>query len=200
MCRILLGIIADARLLSGLNSVRLLTAVRALLDFITIAQYPIHSVNSLQQLTEALHIFHENRAIFIDLNIREHFNIPKLHFCRHYADAIALFGTTDNYNTQHTERLHCDFTKQAYKASNNRDELFQMTTWLERYEKILQHNQSITLRHALPRQSSTEHQIPKLHIRFPARSALAAPAAFRSCPSGQSGQSTSCFFKQGTWL
>ena len=48
MCRILLGIIADARLLSGFNSVRLLTAVRALLDFITIAQYPIHSVNSLQ--------------------------------------------------------------------------------------------------------------------------------------------------------
>ena len=40
-----------------------------------------------------------------------------------------------------------------------------MTTWLERYEKILQHNQSITLRHALPHQSSTDHQIPKLQPR-----------------------------------
>ncbi|KAF8320234.1 hypothetical protein F5887DRAFT_905168, partial [Amanita rubescens] len=162
MCRILLGTIADARLVSGLNSVRLLTAVRALLDFITISQYPIHSANSLQQLTDALDTFHENKTIFIDLNIREHFYIPKLHFCRHYADAIVSYGTTDNYNTQHTERLHCDFAKQAYKASNDRDELFQMTAWLERHEKILQQDRSITLQHELDSQSSTGHQIPKL--------------------------------------
>ncbi len=162
MCRILLGIIPDTCLLSGLNLVRLVTVVRALLNFITISQYPIHSADSLRQLTDALDIFHENKTIFIDLNIREHFNIPKLHFCRHYADAIILYGTTDNYNTQHTERLHCDFAKKAYKASNDRDELFQMTAWLERHEKILQYDRSIT-RHALYSQSSTDsHRIPKL--------------------------------------
>ncbi|KAJ3711002.1 hypothetical protein C8R42DRAFT_596503, partial [Lentinula raphanica] len=53
--------------------------------------------------------------------------------------AIRLFGTTDNYNTETTERLHIDFAKDAYRASNHKDEYAQMTRWLERREKINHH-------------------------------------------------------------
>ena len=144
MSRLLLGIIVDAPILGGHNSARLLRAVRGLLDFITISQYPIHSSDSLQSLDDALRLFHDNKGIFVDLGIREHFNIPKFHSCRHYATAISLYGTTDNYDTQFTERLHIDLAKRAYKASNARDELFQMTTWVERTEKILQQDQFIS--------------------------------------------------------
>lgn len=56
---------------------------------------------------------------------------------------IRLYGTTDNYNTEYTERLHIDFTKDAYRATNHKDEFAQMTRWLERKEKIVRHDKFI---------------------------------------------------------
>ncbi|THU75135.1 hypothetical protein K435DRAFT_707611, partial [Dendrothele bispora CBS 962.96] len=67
------------------------------------------------------------KQIFVDLGAREHFNLPKLHSLAHYSRAIQLYGTTDNYNTEITERLHIDFTKDAYHATNHKDEYAQMT-------------------------------------------------------------------------
>ena len=139
ICRFLLGLIVSLPLRSGWSPVRLVHAVRALLDFVYIAQYPAQTSETLVQLYTALERFHANKAIFVDLNIREHFRLPKLHSLDHYIASIKFFGTTDNYDTQHTERLHIDFTKDAYRATNHKDELPQMTLWLERREKILQH-------------------------------------------------------------
>jgi hypothetical protein len=56
---------------------------------------------------------------------------------------IKLYGTTDNYNTEYTERLHIDLAKDAYRATNRKDEYAQMTIWLERKEKILRHDKFI---------------------------------------------------------
>lgn len=56
---------------------------------------------------------------------------------------IWIFGTTDNYNTEYTERLHIDLAKDAYRATNHKDEFTQMMQWLERKEKILHHEQYI---------------------------------------------------------
>ncbi len=80
------------------------------------------------------------------MGIRTGFNIPKLHFLQHYVRFIKLYGTTDNYNTEATERLHIDFTKNAYRAMNRKDEYPQMTKWLERREKLLYHANYITWR------------------------------------------------------
>ncbi|CDO72219.1 hypothetical protein BN946_scf184970.g71 [Trametes cinnabarina] len=139
MCRFLVGLILGARLPDGLSPVRLIRAVCALLDFVYLAQYPAHSSETLELLKRALVRFHQNKAIFVDLGIRGHFKLPKLHWLEHYVLAIILFGTTDNYDTQYTERLHIDFAKEAYRATNHKDEFPQMTLWLERREKILRH-------------------------------------------------------------
>ena len=61
----------------------------------------------------ALDAFHDNKQIFIDLDIQEQFNLPKLNACTHYIASIKLFGTTDNYDTQYTEQLHIDLAKEA---------------------------------------------------------------------------------------
>lgn len=146
ICRFLLGIIIDLRLPGDLSSARLLRAVRATLDFLYIAQFPIHSSETLHSLNEALRHFHDNKAIFVELGVRENFNIPKLHSFKHYVTSIKLFGTTDNYDTQYTERLHIDLTKDAHRATNMKDEFSQMTIWLERREKILRHERYIQWR------------------------------------------------------
>ncbi|KAI0370148.1 hypothetical protein BV20DRAFT_944964 [Pilatotrama ljubarskyi] len=135
----LLGLIVDAQLPDRSLLAPLLRSSRALLDFLYIAQYPSHTDTTLAALDDALATFHANRDVFVELGIRVGFNIPKLHFLLHYVRAIKLFGTTDNYNTEATERLHIDFAKEAYRATNHKDELPQMTKWLERREKIAQH-------------------------------------------------------------
>ncbi|KAJ6599450.1 hypothetical protein B0H10DRAFT_1959125 [Mycena sp. CBHHK59/15] len=146
MCRFLLGIIIDIPLPDNLSNVRLIRSIRALLDFLYLAQYPIHLDETLAQLDDALNRFHNNKDIFVDLGIRMNFNLPKLHFLRHYKLLITRFGTTDNFNTEYTERLHIDLAKDAYRATNHKDEYPQMTQWLERKEKILLHAKFIQWR------------------------------------------------------
>ena len=118
----------------------------ALLDFLYLAQYPTQTSDTLKLLDRALECFHANKAIFVDLSIRTHFQLPKLHSLDHYHQSIELFGTTDNYNTQYSERLHIDMAKDAYRSTNRKDELAQMTIWLEHKEKIQCHEQHVEWR------------------------------------------------------
>ncbi|KAF9037189.1 hypothetical protein BJ165DRAFT_1353838 [Panaeolus papilionaceus] len=144
--RFLLALVADIRLPNGASNVRLVKCVRALLDFIYLARFPIHTTDTLNQLDQALDSFHKNKAIFIDLGVRENFNIPKVHFMCHYRDFIEYLGAPDNFNTEYSERLHIDFTKQAYEASNCKDEYPQMTRWVHRKEQMQQHEKFIRRR------------------------------------------------------
>ncbi|KAI9455716.1 hypothetical protein BJY52DRAFT_1204941 [Lactarius psammicola] len=73
ICRVLMGVVVDLRL-----------PIRAILNFIYISQYRVHTI---------YHPFWE---------------------------------PADNYNTEQAERLHIDFTKNAYRATNHKDEYPQM--------------------------------------------------------------------------
>jgi hypothetical protein len=137
--RFILGIVIDIPLPGCTSSASLVRALRALLDFLYLAQYPVHTDDTLTRMDDALIRFHNNKQVFITLGIRKDFNIPKLHFARHYVCKIKLFGTTDNVNTEYTERLHIDLAKDAYRATNRKDEYPQMTAWLERREKVQRH-------------------------------------------------------------
>ncbi|THV02094.1 hypothetical protein K435DRAFT_654085 [Dendrothele bispora CBS 962.96] len=113
-----------------------IAACRAILDFIYLAQYQSHDDLTLSYMETALKEWHKNRAFFIEAGVRDHFNIPKFHSLLHYHKSIAMLGTTDNFNTEMFERLHIDFAKEGWHASNKRDHFAQMVTWLCRQEKI----------------------------------------------------------------
>ena len=155
MSRLLLGLVLDLPLPGGRVSPRLITSVRALLDFLFLAQFPSHTSHTIARLEASLGRFHNNKDVFIDLGIRDHFNLPKLHSLVHYTPSIRLFGTTDSYNTEQTERLHIDLTKDAYRASNRKNEYGQMTAWLERREKVQDHSAFIKWR-----QHSEQENVP----------------------------------------
>ena len=146
IARIILGIIIDLPLPHPLSNIRLLRATRAMLDFLFLAQYPVHSDETLQELRIALKTFHDNKDIFVDLGIRKDFNLPKLHFLMHYVDMIKWTGATDNFDTEYSERLHIDLTKNPYDASSGKEEFPQMTLWVERKEKMLQFDEYIQWR------------------------------------------------------
>jgi len=140
MAKILLGCLVGVMAPSGIK------AVKALLNFIYLSQYSTHSTETLEYLRTALSDFHKVKDYFIKVTQREHLNLPKLHFLVHYIDCIELFGTTDNYNTEMFERLHIDFAKHGWRATNQRDEFPQMIRWLSRQEKIIYLNNLITAR------------------------------------------------------
>ncbi|KAJ6453502.1 hypothetical protein C8R45DRAFT_765134, partial [Mycena sanguinolenta] len=96
------------------------------------------TTRSLSSLDTALDGFHENKDIFLELGAHSqgHFNIPKIHSMEHYAPGIRLFSSAAGFNTEAPERLHIDYAKDAYRASNKKDYIAQMTVWLQRQEAI----------------------------------------------------------------
>ncbi|KAJ7715290.1 hypothetical protein B0H14DRAFT_3118920 [Mycena olivaceomarginata] len=122
MQRVFLGVLA------GAVSAKVLT--------VGDAQLQSHTARTLDAMQAALDTFHAHKQVFVDLKIRKHFNIPKFHSLQHYVDGIRRLGSADGYNTESPERLHIDFAKKAYRASNHRDYTEQMALWLQRQEAI----------------------------------------------------------------
>jgi len=146
ICSILLGLIVGLPVPDGRDPSCVVKSTHALLDFLLIAQYGTHTMASIEGLEDCLAAFHNFKAVFIDLGVRKNFDLPKLHSLGHYASSIQLFGMMDNYNTEQSEHLHIDLAKNAYHATNRKDEYPQMTAWLERREKIERHSAFIDMK------------------------------------------------------
>lgn len=147
ICYIILGTIADLPLKnngSAEQAASIVRAVRALLDFAYLAQYPVQTMQTLDEMDDALICFHANKQVFINLGICTDFIINELHYLLHYRLMIERWSTADNYNTEHTERLHISFAKDAFFASNGKNEYSQMSVYVECKEKILDHDKYIT--------------------------------------------------------
>ena len=128
MEKVFLGVLA------GQAEPGLIRAVRGCLDFIYYAHFESHTWDSLVKLDDAWVLFHENKHYFVDAEVRKHFNIPKLHSMQHYVAAIISRGSADGFSTESPERLHIDFAKNAYRATNKKNYIKQMTKWLTRQE------------------------------------------------------------------
>ncbi|KAF9052541.1 hypothetical protein BDP27DRAFT_1433862 [Rhodocollybia butyracea] len=93
---------------------------------------------SLEKMDNTLRTFHQHKhSAFVEPGIRNHFKIPKIHAMNHYVPMIRSIGVAPRFNTELSERLHIDFAKLGYQASNKRDYIKQMTLWLDRREKVL---------------------------------------------------------------
>ncbi|KAE9392970.1 hypothetical protein BT96DRAFT_784742, partial [Gymnopus androsaceus JB14] len=125
-------------LLAGAVPDEVMICVRAAIDFIYYSSLHSHSTETLTALEKSLDDFHAHKQVFIDLDARkaDHFNIPKLHAMKHYVVLIRHFGSADGFNTKSPERLHIDYAKNAYRASNKKDYIIQMTHWLQRQEAV----------------------------------------------------------------
>jgi hypothetical protein len=148
MEKVFLGVMA------GLVPNDVMPVLRALLDFIYYAQLPTHTTTTVALLDDALHRFHNSKEVFIRHGIRMHFNINKLHSMMHYTQAIRELGALDGYNTESPERLHINFAKRAYRATNRNDFISQMVQYLERREQVFKFD--AYLRWAIPEYTEAE--------------------------------------------
>ncbi|KAI6161278.1 hypothetical protein EDD17DRAFT_1886951 [Pisolithus thermaeus] len=123
-------------LLAGAVDDRILVVARSLLDFIYYAQLQRHTDTTLAAMEESLKTFHAHKHVLVELGVREDFNVPKIHSMQHYVTSIRALGSADGYNTEYPERLHIDYAKDGYRASNKRDYVEQMALWLQRQEAM----------------------------------------------------------------
>jgi hypothetical protein len=123
-------------IMAGLVPEDVMPVIRAAIDFIYYAQLPSHTETTVKALEDALKLFHDSKDVFIRYQVRTHFNINKLHSMLHYPTAIRELGALDGYNTEGPERLHINFAKRAYQATNRNDFFAQMVQYLERRERV----------------------------------------------------------------
>jgi hypothetical protein len=124
------------RVLTGLVVEDVVKCASAALDFIYYAQFRKHTDVTLVKMEKALDDFHTYKDVFIRLGIRDHFNIAKIHLLVHYIPMIQSLGCADGYNTEASERLHIEYTKDAYRATNRKAYTQQMTKWLSRQQAV----------------------------------------------------------------
>ena len=65
-------------LLAGAVQPAVLHTMVAAINFIYYTQLQVHTTRTLDALKKALEVFHENKDMFIQQGIHEHFNIPKV--------------------------------------------------------------------------------------------------------------------------
>jgi hypothetical protein len=101
--------------------------IRALVDFILIAQYRSHDDSILRYLHHALYrinffkeIFRQSRSIVQKIE-KDHFNFSKFHAFSHYADFIRRYDAVDEYDTSHDEIKHKYMIKKFYDRINKRE-------------------------------------------------------------------------------
>ncbi|KAI0309734.1 hypothetical protein OF83DRAFT_1088860 [Amylostereum chailletii] len=115
---------------------QIIVAMRAILDFIYYAHFESHTESSLAKMENAWNVFHDNKQVFVDLDIRNDFNIPKIHNMHMYVPSIRALGVAPGYNTEGTERYHIDFAKKAYRGTNKKNYTEQMTKWLQQRDAV----------------------------------------------------------------
>ncbi|QRW13182.1 hypothetical protein RhiLY_12181 [Ceratobasidium sp. AG-Ba] len=111
MAKVLLPVAATERS-------EVVTAVRAMLDFVYLAHSSSLSESELDAMENALQTFHQHKIIF---------------------KQYGALGTPDGYNTETSERLHIDFAKLGYRPSNKVNATKQMALYIQRLEALAMH-------------------------------------------------------------
>ncbi|KAG8700490.1 hypothetical protein FRC08_004668 [Ceratobasidium sp. 394] len=117
--------------------------VRALLDFLYLAQSAELSDRELEEMEEALRTFHRLKKILVELDLIADLDkfddIPKFHMVGHYPPSTRELGTPDGYNTETPEHLHIPYAKVPWRASNRREARKQIVDYIRRLEAIRIH-------------------------------------------------------------
>ncbi|KAG6915130.1 hypothetical protein DXG01_013094 [Tephrocybe rancida] len=130
--------------IAGKVSGGFLKAIRVIIDFIYIAQYPCHTESTISAMKDALCKFHNNKHHILEAGARsgrkgtlEHFNIPKLEPLQHFQQAVKNLGSLLQYTVDMPERLLITHCKHMFKGTNHQafwDE--QCAHILDRQEKM----------------------------------------------------------------
>ncbi|KAG2122975.1 hypothetical protein BD769DRAFT_1359974 [Suillus cothurnatus] len=130
---------------AGAISPQFVRAIRAIVEFIYLAQNPVHSPETLRAMERALSDFHVCKGAIIEAKarkgkkgVKEDFCIPKLELLQSFKGTVQRLGTLMQFSADTTERLlitHCkdpfsrtawqskDFTEQCVRLLNRQESM-----------------------------------------------------------------------------
>ncbi|KAG6372134.1 hypothetical protein JVT61DRAFT_7920 [Boletus reticuloceps] len=135
--RYIVGVIA------GAVPPRFLIAIRALLDFRYLAQAPVFSDQSLDKLTEALQVFHDNKDAVVQAGgwkKSSKWEIPKLELLQSVVSNIRHSGPVWQWSADATEHAHIQEIKNPARMGNNQNYYDQIARYLDRSDKCFRFN------------------------------------------------------------
>ncbi|KAF8516269.1 hypothetical protein JB92DRAFT_3114317 [Gautieria morchelliformis] len=96
----------------------------------------------------------------------------------HYIALIQVKGTPDGFNREISEHLHIDFSKEGYRASNKKNYIEQMVTYLTRHDPILKFTAFLIWTHAITNSQSDSNKVDEpLHVQEPVEQVQATMVA-----------------------
>ncbi|KAG1856535.1 hypothetical protein C8R48DRAFT_775939 [Suillus tomentosus] len=128
----------------GVASPGFIRAVRAMIDFIYLAQNPLHTESSIASMAQALRDFHNNKQAILDAEARQgkggakdDFFIPKLELMQSFTRAIFHVGSLMQWTADVSECLLITHCKHPFeRTSRQRDFVSQIARILDREEAI----------------------------------------------------------------
>jgi hypothetical protein len=119
-------------------------AVRAMIDFIYLAQNPVHTPTTIRDMTSALNEFHAFKHAIVAAEarrgkggVKDDFFIPKLELMQNFANSISCLGSLMQWSADVTERLLITHCKNPFsKTSHQKDFARQISQILNREEAI----------------------------------------------------------------
>ncbi|KAL7278565.1 hypothetical protein ACG7TL_007564 [Trametes sanguinea] len=123
--------------INGLVPPEIVRTIRAFLEFCYLVRRDVHTQETLEQLSQALARFRQQREIFRSSGVRaEGFSLPRQHSIEHYLDRIWEFGAPNGLCSSITKSKHIKAVKEPWRRSNRYDALDQMLMTNQRLDKV----------------------------------------------------------------
>jgi len=125
-------------MIAGAAPPRFVIAVRALVEFIYLAQNPVHTEETLQTLVQALHTFHQHKDAVVEAEARrgkrgakEDFFIPKLELLQSFEPAVRRLGSLMQFTADVMECLLITHCKDLSERTSRRNQDFvEQCVWI----------------------------------------------------------------------
>ncbi|KAG1717174.1 hypothetical protein EDB19DRAFT_1900504 [Suillus lakei] len=113
----------------GITSPGFIRVVQAMIDFIYLAQNPLHTESSIASMTQALQDFHDNKQAILDAEAcqgksgaKDDFFIPKLELMQNFTHAISHVDSLMQWTADISEHLLITHCKHPFEhTSHQRD-------------------------------------------------------------------------------
>ncbi|KAG2043528.1 hypothetical protein BDR03DRAFT_851704, partial [Suillus americanus] len=124
--------------IAGVAAPRFIHSICALIEFIYLAQNPVHSPDSLHSMVQALSDFHAFKDAIINAEarrgkkgVKEDFFIPKLKLLQSFRGTVERLGTLMQFSADMTERLLITRCKHLFERTNRRStDFMEQCVWI----------------------------------------------------------------------
>jgi hypothetical protein len=133
-----------------------LIALRGLMDFRYLCQFPVIDDDDCDQILAVLKTFHDYKHAILSAGVRvgthgkqiDHFYIPKLEFMQSVVPNIRANGVPLQWSADVTEHCHITEIKNPARAGNNKNYESQICRYLDRQDKCQRFDLATAVREA----------------------------------------------------